>query len=147
MSEKRKAVQTLTHPRKRVTLTKGQKYQLYLDYQKKPQPTQEQLAIQYGIKQNTVSDILKNKDKWLLLDLDSEESKKQRERPVQFPEVEEAMTLWVTNALEADLVINTDILREKAEFFAKSFEVNNFKASNGWISNFKKRHNMKEYVT
>ena len=27
-----------------------------------------------------------------------------------------------------------------------SFEVNNFKASNGWISNFKKRHNMKEYV-
>jgi hypothetical protein len=91
----------------------------------------EKTKIQYGIKQNTVSDILKNKDKWLLLDLDSEESKKQRERPVQFPEVEEAMTLWVTNALEADLVINTDILREKAEFFARSFEVNNFKASNG----------------
>ncbi|CAB4476272.1 unnamed protein product [Rhizophagus irregularis] len=146
MSEKRKAVQTLSQPRKRVTLTKAQKYQLCLDYQKKPRLTQEQLAIQYGIKQNTVSDILKNKDKWLLLDLDSEESKKQRERPVQFPEVEEAMTLWVTNALEADLVINTDILREKAEFFARSFEVNNFKASNGWISNFKKRHNMKEYV-
>ncbi|CAB4483639.1 unnamed protein product [Rhizophagus irregularis] len=55
------------------------------------------------------------------------------------------MTLWVTNTLEADLVINTDILREKAEFFARSFEVNNFKAFNGWISNFKKRHNMKEY--
>ena len=60
--------------------------------------------------------------------------------------MEEAITLWVTNALEADLVINTDILHEKAEFFARSFEVNNFKASNGWISNFKKRHNMKEYV-
>ncbi|UZO18636.1 uncharacterized protein OCT59_009948 [Rhizophagus irregularis] len=107
MSEKRKAVQTLSQSQKRVTLTKAQKYQLCLDYQKKPRLTQEQLAIQYGIKQNTVSDILKNKDKWLLLDLDSEESKKQRERPVQFPEVEEAMTLWVTNALEADLVINT----------------------------------------
>ncbi|CAB4437326.1 unnamed protein product [Rhizophagus irregularis] len=146
MSEKRKAVQILSQPQKKVTLTKAQKYQLCLDYQKKPRLTQEQLAIQYGIKQNTVSDILKNKDKWLLLDLDSEESKKQRERPVQFPEVEEAMTLWVTNALEADLVINTDILREKAEFFARSFEVNNFKASNGWISNFKKCHNMKEYV-
>ncbi|CAB4459808.1 unnamed protein product [Rhizophagus irregularis] len=146
MSEKRKAVQTLSQPRKRATLTKAQKYQLCLDYQKKPRLTQEQLAIQYGIKQNTVSDILKNKDKWLLLDLDSEESKKQRERPVQFPEVKKTMTLWVTNALEADLVINTDILREKAEFFARSFEVNNFKASNGWISNFKKRYNMKEYV-
>jgi len=146
MSEKRKAVQTLSQPRKRVTLTQAQKHQLCLDYQKKPQPTQEQLATQYGVKQNTVSDILRNKDKWLLVDLNTEESKKQRERPVQFPQVEEAMTLWVTNALEADLVINTDILREKAEFFARSFEVNNFKASNGWISNFKKRHNMKEYV-
>ncbi|GBC34912.2 tigger transposable element-derived protein 6-like [Rhizophagus irregularis DAOM 181602=DAOM 197198] len=52
----------------------------------------------------------------------------------------------VTNVLKTDLVINTDILREKAEFFARSFEVNNFKASNGWISNFKKCHNIKEYV-
>jgi hypothetical protein len=114
-----------------VTLTKAQKYQLCLDYQKKPQLIQEQLAIQYDIKQNMVSDILKNKDKWLFLNLDSEESKKQRERPVQFPEVEEAITLWVTNALEANLIINTDILREKAEFFTRNFEVNNFKTSNG----------------
>ena len=71
---------------------------------------------------------------WLLVDLNSEKSKKQRERPVQFPQVEEAMALWVTNALEAELVINTDILREKAEFFAKGFELNNFKASNRWIT-------------
>ncbi|GET02448.1 tigger transposable element-derived protein 6-like [Rhizophagus clarus] len=125
---------------------KIQKHQLCLNYQKKLQPTQKQLAIQYGIKQNTVSDILRNKDKWLLVDLNSEESKKQRKRPVQFSQIEEAMTLWVTNTLEVDLVINTDILREKAEFFASNFEVNSFKASNGWISNFKKCHNMKEYV-
>jgi len=48
---------------------------------------------------------LKNKDKWLLLDLDSEESKKQRERPVQFPEVEEAITLWVINMLKQILLL------------------------------------------
>ena len=146
MSDKRKMTQQPFQPRKRVTLTKAQKHQLCLDFQKKPQPTQEQLAIQYGIKQNTVSDILRNKGKWLHIDMNSEEGKKQRDRPVQFPQVEEAMALWVTNALAAELTINTDILREKAEFFAKHFETNNFLASNGWISNFKKRNNIREYT-
>jgi len=149
MSDKRKATQQLQQPqqpKKRVTLTKSQKHQLCLDFQNKPQPTQEQLAIRYGIKQNTVSDILRNKDKWLLIDMNSEEGKKQRERPVQFPQVEEAMVLWVTNALAVELTINTDILREKAEFFARRFEINNFSASNGWISNFKKRNNIREYT-
>jgi len=146
MLDKRKTTQQPFQPRKRVTLTKAQKHQLCLDFQKKPQPTQEQLAIQYGIKQNTVSDILRNKGKWLHIDMNSEEGKKQRDRPVQFPQVEEAMALWVTNALAAELTINTDILREKAEFFAKHFETNNFLASNGWISNFKKRNNIREYT-
>jgi len=117
-----------------------------LDFENKPQPTQEQLAIKYGIKQNTVSDILRNKDKWLLIDMNSEESKKQRDRPVRFPQVEEAMALWVTNALAAELTINTDILREKAEFFAKHFEIDNFSTSNGWISNFKKRNHIRGYT-
>ena len=46
----------------------------------------------------------------------------------------------------AKFVINIDILRKKAEFFVKSFNVNNFKTFNSWISNFKKYYNIKEYV-
>lgn len=143
---KRKSVQDTSKPNKRVVLTHAQKRQLCLDFQKIPRPTQEELAALYKIKQNTVSDILKKKDKWLLVNPDSEDANKQKERPVYFPQVEEALSLWVTNALAAELTINTDILREKAKYFAQQFEVNNFSVSNGWIDKFKKRHNLKEYI-
>ena len=55
-----------------------------MDSQKTPRLTQEELVTLYKIKQNTVSDILKKKDKWLLVDPDSEEANKQKERPVYF---------------------------------------------------------------
>src|SRR6266496_2091395 len=143
---KRKPTQDAFQTKKRVVLTHAQKRQLCLDSQKTPHPTQEELATLYKIKQNTVSDILKKKDKWLLVDPDSEEANKQKERPVYFPQVEEALALWITNALAAELIINTDILREKAKYFAQQFEINNFSVSNGWIDKFKRRHNLKEYI-
>jgi len=59
---------------------------------------------------------------------------------------EEDLSLWITNALSANLIISGDILREKAKFFAQQFEITRFSASNGWVDKFKKRHNLKEYV-
>lgn len=144
--KRRKDVQDFSQTKKRVVLTHAQKHQLCLDYKQIPRPTQEELAVIYKIKQNTVSDILKKKDKWLLVDPDSEEANKQRERPPCFPQVEEALALWVTNALSAEIVINGDILREKAKIFARGFEIDNFVASTGWIDKFKQRHHLKEYV-
>uniref|UniRef100_U9UF26 HTH CENPB-type domain-containing protein n=1 Tax=Rhizophagus irregularis (strain DAOM 181602 / DAOM 197198 / MUCL 43194) TaxID=747089 RepID=U9UF26_RHIID len=119
---KRKLTQDASQTKKRVVLTHAQKRQLFFD-------------------------ILKKKEKWLNVNPDSEESNKQKEKPVRFPQVEKALSLWITNALAADLVIiDTDILREKAKFFAQQFEVNNFAASNGWINGFKERHSLKQYV-
>lgn len=143
---KRKDVQDSSQPKKRVVLTHAQKRQLCLDYEQTPRPTQEELAVIYKIKQNTVSDILKKKDKWLLVNPDSEEANKQRERPPCFPQVEEALSLWVNNALSAEIIINGDILREKAKIFARGFEIDNFVASTGWIDKFKQRCHLKEYV-
>src|SRR6266511_289931 len=136
LQEKRKSTQDTSQIKKRVVLTFAQKQQLCLDSQKTPRLTQEELATLYNIKQNTVSDILKQKDKWLSINPNSEEANKQRERLVYFPQVEKALSLWITNALAAELIINTDILREKAKFFAQQFEINNFK----------QRHNLKEYI-
>ena len=62
---KRKIAQDSSQPKKRVVLTHAQKRQLCSDSQKTPQPTQEELATLYKIKQNTVSNILKKKKKWL----------------------------------------------------------------------------------
>ncbi|GBC30141.2 CENP-B homolog protein 2-like [Rhizophagus irregularis DAOM 181602=DAOM 197198] len=57
--------------------------------------------------------------KWLLVDPDSEEANKQRERPPCFPQVEETLA---------------------------GFEIDNFVASTGWIDKFKQRYHLKEYV-
>jgi Tc5 transposase-like DNA-binding protein/CENP-B-like protein len=146
LQEKRKSTQDTSQIKKRVVLTFAQKRQLCLDSQKTPRLTQEELATLYNIKQNTVSDILRQKNKWLNINPDSEAANKQRERLVHFPQIEKALSLWITNALAAELIINTDILREKAKFFAQQFEINNFIASNGWIDKFKQRHNLKEYI-
>ena len=74
--KKKKDVQDSSQPKKRVVLTHVQKCQLCLDYKQTPRPTQKEFAIIYKIKQNTVSNILKKKDKWLLVNPDSEEERK-----------------------------------------------------------------------
>src|SRR2546423_1682035 len=84
---KRKTAQDSSQPKKRVVLTHVQKHQLCLDFEKTLRPTQEELAIIYKIKQNTIFDILKKKGKWLLIDPDSEEASKQRERLPCFSQV------------------------------------------------------------
>ena len=98
-----------------------------------PQLTQIELTTLYNIKQNTVSDILRNKDKWLLVNSDLEEANKQREKNVHFPQVEEALSLWITNALSANLIINGDILREN--FLHSNLKLPGFQLlMDGWIN-------------
>ncbi|GES97946.1 hypothetical protein RCL_jg3701.t1 [Rhizophagus clarus] len=63
---KRKITHNSSQPKKRVVLTHIQKCQLFRFL--------ENIMAYSTIKQNTVSDILKNKDKWLLVNPDSEEA-------------------------------------------------------------------------
>ena len=78
---------------KRVTLTCVQKRDLCL--KKKAQPntnlTQAALAKLYGIKENTVSTILKNSSYWLNLDESFSLAKRKRERIAAYFVIEEAL--------------------------------------------------------
>ena len=53
---------------KRISLTNAQKRQLCLDKEKKPAPTNGELALKYRIKRKTVSAILIAKENWLTTD-------------------------------------------------------------------------------
>ena len=55
---------------KRISLTNAQKRQLCLDKEKKPTPTNGELASKYGIKGKTVSAVLIAKEKWLATNSD-----------------------------------------------------------------------------
>ena len=61
---------------------------------------------------------------------DLEEANKQREN---FSQVEEALSLWITNALSANLIINGDILREN--FLHSNLKLPGFQLlMDGWIN-------------
>src|SRR4051812_3591130 len=92
-----------------------------------------------------ISDILKEKDWWLTVDTDSYQAGLRREKKIPFPTIEEALTIWVDNALQAGLIITDNILSAKALDFAFLLKEDKFKGSIGWVDNFKKRHNLRQY--
>ncbi|CAB4430384.1 unnamed protein product [Rhizophagus irregularis] len=65
-----------------------------------------------------------------------------RSRQVKVPQVNEALKIWVGQALSSCMFISDTILKEKAIFFAHNLGVpeNTLTFSNSWITRFKKRN-------
>jgi len=131
---------------KRKSLTALQKKEICLTKQTSPFLTNKELANTYNIGKSTVGDILKEKEKWLAIDNESYDANKKRRRNLLYDDIDQALAIWMEQALDACLDLSGDILKEKAMTFAELLNKNDFKASKGWFSGFKERHNIKEYV-
>ena len=131
--------------RKHRSLTAAQKKEICLKKIFTPSLKQKDLAKEYNVSEGMVSDILKEKDRWVAIDNDSYQANLKREKKIQFPIIEEALTVWLDKALQAKLVLTESILTTKALDFAVLCNEEKFKASNGWLDNFKKRHNLRQY--
>ena len=92
-----------------------------------------------------ICNTLKAKEHWFIVDLNSHQAKLKCEKKVPFPLIEEALTIWIENALQTSLVLTDNILSTKALEFAFLLKEDKFKGSNGWVDGFKKRHNLKQY--
>ena len=88
-------------------------------------------------------DILKNKEKWL--EVNNSDANKQKDRSPKFPQLEEALAIWITQALAANRVITGEIILSKTNDYAKSLNIENFHESEGWLTNFRRRHNLKQH--
>ncbi|GBC14132.1 tigger transposable element-derived protein 6-like [Rhizophagus irregularis DAOM 181602=DAOM 197198] len=132
-------------PKKRKSLTAAQKQEVCLKKKSSPFLKNKDLAKEYDVSEGMICDILKTKDRWLAVDLYSYQAGLRRERKLPFIVIEEALALWVENALQAGLIISDDILSIKALEFAFLCNEEKFKGSDGWIDKFKKRHNLKQY--
>jgi len=131
--------------RKRKSLTAAQKKEICLKKATNPFVKQKELAVMYDVSEGMISDILKEKERWLSIDLNSVQASLKREKKVAFPIIEEALTVWVDNAIRNGIIITDSILSAKALSFAFLLNEDKFKGSNGWVDNFKKRHNLKQY--
>jgi len=69
-----------------------------------------------------------------------------RERTARYPNIEQALALWIDQTTSANYTLSGYTIIEKAKTFAKAFDILNFKGSNGWFEKFKKRYNVREYI-
>ncbi|XP_025407157.1 tigger transposable element-derived protein 6-like, partial [Sipha flava] len=96
------------------------------------------IAEEFGIPASTLSTIIKNSKE---IDLNFPIDRKRKRGP-DFSDVEECVFKWFKQCRDANVSTGGPILKEKAENFAKSLSHEQFKASNGWLENFKKRHDI-----
>ncbi len=142
------------------------RYKICIAAQDNPGMKQEDIAALFGVERSTVSKILKQKARWLsvspnekvlvaklryafhfmtaslILTLTS------LSRPSKFPMLEGRLEDWVKNASKAGKVLTDQLLRKKAREFgdAMGFTQDKFKASSGWLENFKHRHGIRRGV-
>lgn len=96
------------------------------------------IAAEYGIPASTLSTIIKNEED-ILVRASSGQLENKRKREAEFPDIEECVLKWFKQCRNNNVSIGGPILKEKADHFAKSLGHKDFRASNGWLENFKKR--------
>lgn len=93
------------------------------------------VAERFGIPPSTLSTILKNRDKLPVVS-----NGKMRCRSVEFPEIENSVLQWFRQCRQENIPVSGPLIKEKAKKFAANFGIVDFKASDGWLHKFKKRH-------
>ena len=94
--------------------------------------TKSQVAGKYGIPKNIWSTWLKNKDNW----------KRQRLRQGTFQNLDQAIFKWLLIVESRDVAVSVLVLKTKAIEFGEKMNVENIKASDGWLECWKKQFNV-----
>lgn len=96
----------------------------------------------FNVPRKTIGNILLNSKSILEHEGDDSRIKQKTEK---YPDLEKALFLWIDNATKNNMIINEQVILNKARSFAPNFDVDaNFKFSHGWLQKFKKRNNLKQ---
>ena len=70
------------------------------------------------------------------------------QRPSKFPEIEEVLRDWLSECRTKKQLIQDIAIRQKAREVAREMKIgeDKFKASAGWVENFKHRHGIKKGI-
>nr|VWO94898.1 HTH CENPB-type domain-containing protein [Ganoderma boninense] len=138
---------SLTRRDRKKRLYNIDRYKICIAAQEHPGMKQEDIASLFGVERSTVSKILKQKARWLSVS-PNEKVLVAKLRPSKFPMLEGRLEDWVKNASKAGKVLTDQLLRKKAREFgdAMGFTQDKFKASSGWLENFKHRHGIRRGV-
>jgi len=109
-----------------------------------PKIRQEDLAARFGIERSTVSKTLKNKEKWLAIEEESEGALIIKHRNGKFPKLEALLAEWAREEVrKGNLILDVSIKHRALQIAKESgLGVDSFKASIGWIEKFRDRHEL-----
>ncbi|GES94792.1 kinase-like domain-containing protein [Rhizophagus clarus] len=80
---------------KRASLPLAQKHEICLKKATEPSIKNKELAKLFDVSEGCISNTLKNSQKWLEINLQAPEAKGKRQVKAIFPEIEEALILWI----------------------------------------------------
>ena len=104
---------------------------------------EKSVTEEYGVKKYTISTRIANKrenfeaDESTQVNLSWKKLKKSDNK-----DQDEAVFTLFKNALSNNFPINGIIMKEKTLSIAKSFELTEFRVSDGWLDKYKERHNV-----
>ncbi|XP_050522274.1 tigger transposable element-derived protein 4-like [Daktulosphaira vitifoliae] len=98
------------------------------------------VADSFQIPSSSLSTILKQKEA-IFNKTDAEGSRK-KNRPSEFSRLEQCLFTWFNQVRQQNIPVSGILIKEKAKSFAEILDISDFTASDGWLSNFKKRHNL-----
>ena len=102
------------------------------------------------LKQPMIYEWVKNKKKWQTR-WEEEQGAEQDAKcrcQIQHPEITEMMDLWVSKAMRNQILLTSEVLRQKWKAFANLVglpEDDHLKLSEGWLMRFKKQNGLKEF--
>jgi transposase len=109
----------------------------------------KKIAEEFGISQQTVSDIKKQKESIKLFalkfDVGSDKSSVSNRQTLKKPKemlLEEAVLGWYLQQRSSGVGVRGVDLKAAAEKFSKQFKLQNFTCSSGWLWRFRQRHNI-----
>ncbi|KAH6937587.1 hypothetical protein HPB50_001867 [Hyalomma asiaticum] len=101
-----------------------------------------EVAREFSISKQTVSDYLKNKGKILEAAEKVSAGKQKNFRDGSHPKLEEAFKMWLSATVAKQIPVSGDLLRQKAETLGLHMDITGFKFSDGWLRNFKNRYDL-----
>ncbi|XP_028677229.1 tigger transposable element-derived protein 4-like [Erpetoichthys calabaricus] len=114
--------------------------------QQPPNTSQRRLVEITGLAKTTISHLLKQenelREEWAQCERRRGTSQK-RKREGKDPDVDEALNEWFAIVTGRGVRVSGPMLKCKAEELAKKLGHNDFKATDGWLSRWKSRHDIK----
>ncbi|XP_027850980.1 tigger transposable element-derived protein 4-like [Aphis gossypii] len=126
----------------RTALTLSDKVKL-IELKETQKLSMKELITRFKCGKTQVYDAIKNKEKIMDEWVNSKNSgKSKRVKTPSFEQIDQKLYEWFVSVRSKNLPISGPIIQTEAMKLAEKMNVKDFKASNGWLEKFKKRHDI-----